>query len=87
MLGFSAGLTLGAQLFTIWYWRGIWRWLAAAPVILMLAFVALIPILTLFEPRIADTWHLFLAVINGCGMLWLSLLAVTRLMIRWTTVF
>jgi hypothetical protein len=87
MLGFSAGLTLGAQLYFIWYWHGVWRWLAAAPLMLMAAFIASIPVLVLFEPRIGDTWHLFLVVINCTGMVWLVLLALTRLFIRWTTVF
>jgi hypothetical protein len=87
MSAFSLGLLLGPQLYLIWHWRGAWRWLAAVPLLLMVAFIALIPVLVSYEPRIADTWLLFVQIICYVSPLWLGLLLLTRLIIRWATVF
>jgi hypothetical protein len=84
---FSFGLLLGPQLYLIWHWRGVWRWLAAAPLLMMVAFIASIPLLVSFEPRIADSWMLFVQIIHYASPLWLGFVLLTRLIIHWATVF
>ena len=87
MPGFPVGIVLGAQLYFIWTWRGVWRWLAAAPILMIVAFVVLIPVWVSFEPGIANSWLLIAELILYTGPLWLLLLGLTRLIIRWATVF
>ncbi|NJM92761.1 MAG: hypothetical protein HC861_09175 [Rhodospirillaceae bacterium] len=87
MPGFPVGIVLGAQLYFIWTWRGIWRWLAAPPLLMIVAFVMLIPVWVSFEPRIVDSWLLIVELILYTGPPWLLLLGLTRLVIRWATVF
>lgn len=83
----SFGFTLGVQLVVIWRWRGVWRRLAAVPLMMMAAFLALLPVLVSLEPRFADSWHLWLAVIHYSSPLWLGLVGLTRLIIHCVTVF
>ena len=83
----SVGFSIGVQLIIIWRWRGVWRWLAAVPLMMMAAFVALMPILISFEPQIVDSWLLILELIVIFGPIWLALLGLTRLIIHCVTVF
>jgi hypothetical protein len=87
MPGLSPAVLLGVQLYIIWRLRGIWRWLAAAPLLMMVAFVALIPVLVSFDPQIGYSALPILKVIFYFGLLWLGLVMLTRLIIRWATVF
>jgi hypothetical protein len=87
MSAMSVGFSLGVQLIIIWRWRGVWRWLAAAPLLMMVAFVASLPVLISYEPRIAESWLLILEVILLTSPLWFLLLGLIRLIIHCVTVF
>jgi hypothetical protein len=87
MFEFSPAMLLGVQLYVIWRLRGIWRWLAAAPLLMILAFIALIPVLVSFDPRIGHSALPIVTVIFYFGLLWLGLVVLTRQIIRWVTVF
>jgi hypothetical protein len=87
MFELSPAILLGAQFYVIWRVRGIWRWLAAAPLLLILAFIVLIPVLVSFDPQIGYSALSIVKVIFYFGLLWLGLVMLTRQIIRWATVF
>jgi hypothetical protein len=87
MFELSPVFLLGMQLYIIWRLRGIWRWLAAAPLLGILAFIALIPVLVSFDPQIGHSALPIVKVIFYFGLLWLGLVMLTRQIIRWATVF
>ena len=87
---FMAGMTLGPQLHAIWVWRGMWRLLAAAPLLLMAlsvpAYFVLVPTLA---PELIRQLPLTLVLwlINSAGMVFVCLLWLARLLIRLATAF
>jgi hypothetical protein len=83
----SFGFGLVPQLFFIWRWRGIWRWLAAAPLLSIAALAALTPVLVYLQFGTTRDWILFLQITFYVSPLWLGLVGLTRLVIRWATVF
>ena len=88
MQSFSLGLTLVPQLYIIWRWRGIWRWLAAAPLLSIAVLFALIPVLVVYlQLGTTEDWIRFLQIVFYASPLWLGLVALTRLIIHWATVF
>ena len=71
---------IGLQVWAIKTWQGVWRWLAAAPLLLAGADLALILVGTAIDPTSHNLWPLELAAIlmNGLpvvGLLWLVRLA------------
>jgi hypothetical protein len=78
-----ACLIIGPQLYAIWVWRGLWRWLAAAPLLVMAADLVLILVQTAFDPTSHNLWPLELAMIGAAGLalvgaLWLARLVMSR---------
>ena len=71
-----AVVVLGPQIWAIRAWQGVWRWLAAAPLLLVGADVVLILASTAVDPTSHNLWPLellFIAVIGlpVVGALWL----------------
>ena len=79
MQSFSLGLTLVPQLYIIWRWRGIWRCLAAAPLLSIAALAALAPVLVYLQFGTTKDWILFLQIIFYASPLWLGLVGLARL--------
>lgn len=71
-----AVVVLGPQIWAIRAWQGVWRWLAAAPLMLVGADLVLILASTAVDPTSHNLWPLellFIAVIGlpVVGLLWL----------------
>ena len=72
---------IGVQLWAAIAWRGIWRWLAAAPLLILAAYFLLIMTQISIDPTSHNLWPLELAMIAVIGLpvvgaLWLARLAV-----------
>jgi hypothetical protein len=73
-------VVLGPQIWAIRAWQGVWRWLAAAPLMLVGADLVLILASTAVDPTSHNLWPLellFIATIGlpVVGVLWLVRLA------------
>ena len=71
-----AVVVIGPQIWAIRAWQGVWRWLAAAPLMLVGADLVLILTSTAIDPTSHNLWPLellFIAVIGlpVVGLLWL----------------
>ena len=69
-------VVFGPQIWAIRAWQGVWRWLAAAPLLLVGADLILILVSTAIDPTSHNLWPLellFIAVIGlpVVGLLWL----------------
>jgi hypothetical protein len=71
----SFGLILVPQLYIIWRWRGIWRWLAAVPFLL----IAALAVLAYLQLGPTKDWILLLQIIFYASPLWLGQVALARL--------
>jgi hypothetical protein len=76
-----AVVVLGPQIWAIRAWQGVWRWLAAAPLLLAGADLVLILVSTAIDPTSHNLWPLELGMILALGVpvvgvLWLVRLAV-----------
>ena len=79
MPSISFGFVLVPQLYLVWRWRGIWRWLAAAPLLLIAVLAALAPVLFYLQFGTTEDWILFLQIIFYASPLWLGLVGLARL--------
>jgi hypothetical protein len=86
MTGVFVGGTL-LQLHAIWTWRGLRRWLAAAPLLVMAAFILLLPILGTYDPAFHIAWLPILKILFYVGTLFVCLLWAVRGLIRLITQF
>lgn len=75
----SLGFGLVPQLYFIWRWRGIWRGLAAAPLLSIAALAALTPALVYLQFGTTKDWILFLQIVFYASPLWLGLVGLARL--------
>ena len=77
-----AAAVLAPQVFAITAWKGHWRWLAAAPMILLGADLVLILAQTAIDPTSHNLWPLELAMIALIGLPVVAVLWVVRLVAR-----
>jgi hypothetical protein len=75
-------VTIGLQLWAITAWRGIWRWLAAGPLLLAGADLVLILVSTAIDPTSHNLWPLELAMILVLGLPLVGILWIVRLVAR-----
>lgn len=77
-----AAVVLAPQVFAIAAWKGHWRWLAAAPLILLAADLVLILAQTSIDPTSHNLWPLELAMIALIGLPVVGVLWLVRLVAR-----
>jgi hypothetical protein len=73
---------IGLQVWAIRAWQGVWRWLAAAPLLLAGADLALILVSTAIDPTSHNLWPLELAVILVIGLPVVGVLWLVRLVAK-----
>jgi len=79
------GLIVGAiwlQARAIARWQGIWRWLAAAPLLLVAGDALLIVADTSADPTSHNLWPLELVMFGACGAGFVVVLWLVRSLIR-----
>jgi hypothetical protein len=64
----AGAVIIGPQLWAVIAWRGLWRWLAAAPLLLLAADLLLILVQTSIDPTSHNLWPLELAMIAFIGL-------------------
>lgn len=77
-----AVVVLGPQIWAIRAWQGVWRWLAAAPLMLVGADLVLILLSTAVDPTSHNLWPLELAMIALIGLPVVGVLWLIRLVAR-----
>jgi hypothetical protein len=77
-----AVVVLGPQIWAIRAWQGVWRWLAAAPLMLVGADLVLILVSTAVDPTSHNLWPLELAMIALIGLPVVGVLWLVRLVAR-----
>jgi hypothetical protein len=77
-----AAAILAPQVWAIRAWRGWWRWLAAAPLLVLGADVLLILAQTSVDPTSHNLWPLELAMIAVVGLPVVGLLWLLRLVAK-----
>jgi hypothetical protein len=77
-----AVVVLGPQIWAIRAWHGVWRWLAAAPLLLVGADLVLILVSTAIDPTSHNLWPLELAMIALVGLPVVGLLWLIRLVAK-----
>jgi hypothetical protein len=77
-----AAAILAPQIWAIRAWRGWWRWLAAAPLLVLGADVLLILAQTSVDPTSHNLWPLELAMIAVVGLPVVGLLWLLRLVAK-----
>ena len=77
-----AAAVLTPQFFAITAWKGHWRWLAAAPMILLAADLVLILAQTAIDPTSHNLWPLELAMIALIGLPVVGVLWLVRLVAK-----
>jgi hypothetical protein len=75
-------VVLGPQIWAIRAWQGMWRWLAAAPLLLVGADVLLILASTAIDPTSHNLWPLELLFISVIGLAVVGVLWLVRLVVR-----
>jgi len=75
MPNLGIGLILVPQLYLIWRWRGVWRWLAAVPFMVIAALAGLASL----QLGPTKDWILLLQIIFYASPLWLGHVALARL--------
>jgi hypothetical protein len=73
---------IGIQLWAAIVWRGVWRWLAAAPLLIVAAYFLLIMAQISIDPTSHNLWPLELAMIAVIGLPVVGILWVVRLVAR-----
>jgi hypothetical protein len=76
------GVIIGVQIWAIRAWRGVWRWLAAAPLLLAGADLILILVSVAIDPTSHNLWPLELAIILAIGLPVVGVLWLVRLMVK-----
>jgi hypothetical protein len=82
LIALVAALILGLQIWAVVAWAGVWRWLAAAPLLLLAADLLLILVSTAIDPTSHNLWPLELAMIVLIGPPTVALLWLARLVAR-----
>jgi hypothetical protein len=77
-----AGVIIGVQIWAIRAWHGVWRWLAAAPLLLAGADLILILASVAIDPASHNLWPLELAMILVLGLPVVGVLWLVRLVAR-----
>lgn len=77
-----AVVVLGPQIWAIRVWQGMWRWLAAAPLILVGADLVLILASTAIDPTSHNLWPLELLFIAAVGLPVVGLLWLVRVVAK-----
>ena len=73
---------IGLQVWAIKTWQGVWRWLAAAPLLLAGADLALILVSTAIDPTSHNLWPLELGMILLIGLPVVGVLWLARLVAK-----
>jgi hypothetical protein len=73
---------IGLQIWAIRAWQGVWRWLAAAPLLLAGADLILILVSTAIDPTSHNLWPLGLAMILLIGLPVIGVLWLVRLVAK-----
>ncbi|MBA4096941.1 MAG: hypothetical protein C0484_09270 [Rhodospirillum sp.] len=73
---------IGLQIWAIRAWQGVWRWLAAAPLLLAGADLILILVSTAIDPTSHNLWPLELAMILLIGLPVIGVLWLVRLVAK-----
>ena len=73
---------IGVQLWAAIAWRGVWRWLAAAPLLFLAAYFLLIMAQISIDPTSHNLWPLELAMIAVIGLPVVGVLWLVRLVAR-----
>ena len=73
---------IGLQLCAAIAWRGVWRWLAAAPLLILAAHFLLIMAQISIDPTSHNLWPLELAMIAVIGLPVVGVLWLVRLVGR-----
>jgi hypothetical protein len=77
-----AVVILAPQVYAAAVWRGIWRWLAAAPLLLLAGDLLLILVQTSIDPASHNLWPLELAMFALVGLAAVGLLGLVRLVAK-----
>ena len=77
-----AAVAIGLQVWAIRAWQGVWRWLAAAPLLLAGADLVLILGSTAIDPTSHNLWPFELAIILSNGMPVVGILWLVRLVVK-----
>ena len=77
-----AGAAIGVQVWAIRAWRGVWRWLAAAPLLAAGADLALILVSITIDPTSHNLWPFELTAILMNGLPLVGILWLVRLMVK-----
>ena len=75
-------LIIGLQLWAAIAWQGAWRWLAAAPMLLMAAHFLFIMFQISIDPTSHNLWPFELAIIALIGLPVVGVLWLTRLVAK-----
>ena len=77
-----AAVVIGLQVWAIRAWQGVWRWLAAASLLLAGADLVLILVSTAIDPTSHNLWPLELAMILVIGLPVVGVLWLVRLVVK-----
>ena len=77
-----AVVVLGPQIWAIRAWQGVWRWLAAAPLLLVGVDLVLILVSTAIDPTSHNLWPLELLFIAALGLPVVGVLWLVRLVAK-----
>lgn len=76
------GMVIGLECAAIKRWDGVWRWLAAAPLVLMAGDAAWIWLDRLNDPASHQLWYLELMLVGAAGLPAVGFLWLARQMVR-----
>ena len=76
------GAIIGVQIWAIRAWHGVWRWLAAAPLLLAGADLVLILVSIAIDPTSHNLWPLELGMILALGLPVVGVLGIARLVVK-----
>ena len=76
------GVIIGVQIWAIRAWQGVWRWLAAAPLLLAGADLVLILVSVAIDPTSHNLWPPELGMILLIGLPVVGVLWLVRLVAR-----
>ena len=77
-----AGVAIGLQVWAIRTWHGVWRWLAAAPLLLAGADLVFILVSIAIDPTSHNLWPFELAIILANGLPVVGILWLVRLVVK-----
>ena len=82
IFGLVVVVAVGPQIWAIKVWQGTWRWLAAAPLLLLGADVLLIMVSTSIDPTSHNLWPFEILMIALVGLPVVGLLWLVRLVAK-----